>query len=64
MMFKIKQTNCLFLNFEKKTKKLNEIGNIFFFLNNENKKQIHAYIQTDINLFRQRKNAQKNGHLI
>jgi hypothetical protein len=25
---KIKQTNCLFLNFEKKTKKLNEIGNI------------------------------------
>jgi hypothetical protein len=32
----------------------------FFFLNNENKKQIHAYIQTDRNLFRQRKNAQKN----
>ena len=34
MMFKIKQTNCLFVNFEKRKKKLNEIGNISFFLNN------------------------------
>jgi hypothetical protein len=34
MMFKIKQTNCLFVNFEKKNKKNNEIGNISFFLNN------------------------------
>jgi hypothetical protein len=58
MMFKIKQTNCLFVNFEKKKKKLNGIGNITFFLNNKNKKKIHAYIQTDRNLFRQRKNAQ------
>jgi hypothetical protein len=50
MMFKIK--------FRKKKTKLNEIGNISFFLNNKNKKKIHAYIQTDRNLFRQRKNAQ------
>jgi hypothetical protein len=49
---------------KKEKKELNEIGNIFFFLNNKNKKQIHAYIQTDRNLFRQRKNAQKKGHLI
>jgi hypothetical protein len=62
MMFKIKQTNCLFVNFnKKKEKKLNEIGNIsffFFFFYNKKKKKIHAYIQTDRNLFRQRKNAQ------
>ena len=64
MMFKIKQTNCLFVNFEKRKKKLNEIGNISVFFNNKNKKQIHAYIQTDRYLFRQRKNAQKKGHLI
>ena len=58
MMFKIKQTNCLFVNFkQKKEKKINKIGNIFFFFFNNNKK-IHAYIQTDRNLFRQRKNAQ------
>jgi hypothetical protein len=37
---------------------------LFFFLNNKNKKQIHAYIQTDRYLFRQRKNAQKKGHVI
>jgi hypothetical protein len=63
-MLKIKQTNCLFVNFEKRKQKLNEIGNISFFLNNKDKKQIHAYIQTDRYLFRQRKNAQKKGHVI
>jgi hypothetical protein len=57
MMFKIKQTNCLFVNFEKRKKNLTKLE-IFLFLNNKNKKKIHAYIQTDRNLFRQRKNAQ------
>jgi hypothetical protein len=51
MKFKIKQTNCLFVNFEKRKKKLNEIGNISDFFNNKNKKQIHhIYRQTDIYL--------------
>ena len=58
MMFKIKQTNCLFVNFEKRKKKLTKLEILFFFLNIKNKKQIHAYIQTDRYLFRQRKNAQ------
>ena len=31
MVLKIKQTNCLFVNFEKK-KKTNGIGNIFFLI--------------------------------
>ena len=61
MMFKIKQTNCLFVNFEKRKRKSKYF---WFFFNNKNKKQIHAYIQTDIYLFRQRKNAQKKGHVI
>jgi hypothetical protein len=60
-MFKIKQTNGLFVNVEKRKQNLNFF---IFFLNNKNKKQIHAYIQTDIYLFRQRKNAQKKGHVI
>ena len=64
MMFKIKQTNCLFVNFEKRKNNLTKLEIFLFFLNNKNKKQIHAYIQTDRNLFRQRKNAQKKGHLI
>jgi hypothetical protein len=51
MMFKIKQTNCLFVNIEKKQKNLTKLE-IYFFLNNKNKKQIHAYIQTDRYLFR------------
>ena len=58
MMFKIKQTNCLFVNFEKRKKNLTKLEIFLFFLNNKNKKKIHAYIQTDRNLFRQRKNAQ------
>jgi hypothetical protein len=42
-------------------KKLTKLEIFFFFLNIKNKKQIHAYIyiQTDRNVFRQRKNAQK-----
>jgi hypothetical protein len=60
-MFKIKQTNGLFVNVEKRKQNLNFF---IFFLNNKNKKQIHAYIQTDRYLFRQRKNAQKKGHVI
>jgi hypothetical protein len=59
MMFKIKQTNCLFVNFVKN--KLNEIGNIsFFFLNNNNKKQIHAYRQTEIYLGNVKLHRKKN----
>jgi hypothetical protein len=60
-MFKIKQTNGLFVNVEKRKQNLDFF---IFFLNNKNKKQIHAYIQTDRYLFRQRKNAQKKGHVI
>ena len=61
MMFKIKRTNCLFVNFEKRKRKSKYFC---FFFNNKNKEQIHAYIQTDIYLFRQRTNAQKKGHVI
>ena len=48
MMLKIKQTNCLFVNFEK-GKKNYGIG--FFFLNNEIKNRyMHIYRQIDIDL--------------
>ena len=46
MMLKIKQTNCLFVNFEKRKKNLTEL---IFFLNNKNKSRyMHIYRQTDI----------------
>jgi len=63
MMLKIKQTKCLFVNFEKRKKNLTELE-IFLFLNNKNKNRyMHIYRQTDrqrdFYQFKQRKNAQK-----